>query len=306
MFSAFRASKEQGGTGGGGSMISKSENTERRGAGIGALAVALALLAAGAASADARTDYLLEMLKNGGSYRVRVQAATTLGKIRCEEAVPALVSALEDDHELVVISAATSLGQIGDTSVIDEMEKAAASAPSKAARSQIEASLRILRALTPEGDVERVRSAEPQLLIRVDAMGNSSSEQREDICELMRRIVIGKLKREPGVVLQEEGLGNRQVKKKLAREKLDGFILSGSIIRMEKVASQMVVKISLNVFSNPDYNLVMMPSAEGAVQVHAGTVSRRSERDAQEKALERVAEALVHSVVEKLRDADGS
>lgn len=267
--------------------------------------IGAALLVAGAASsADARTEYLISMLESGGNYRVRVQAATTLGKIRCQEAVPALVRALGDEHELVVISAATALGQIGDTSVISQLEVAERKAPSRAATSQIAATLRVLRALTPDGDTTEVDTAKPRFLIRVDVMGNSSGVQRKDITEVMRNVVLKALRKQPGVVLQQSGMKAPQVKSKLKKEKLKGYILSGSILRMEHIDDRMVVKISLNVFSNPDYNLLMMPSAEGAVPVMSGTLTRETEYAAQETALKAVAEALLSNVFKALQSAD--
>jgi hypothetical protein len=265
--------------------------------------VGVAILAsAWRAGADARTDYLIDMLENGGNYRVRVQAATTLGKIRCQEGVPSLIKALRDEHELVVISAATALGQIGDTRAIKSLEQAQNKAPSKAAKSQIATTLRMLKALTPEGDTTEVDAAKARYLIRVDVMGNSSSEQRKDITDVMRKVVIKALRKQPGVVLQEPGLKNKQVKKKLKKEKLKGYIFSGSILRMEHVDDRMIVKISLNVFSNPDYNLLMMPSAEGAVPVMSGTLTSEDEQAAQEKALKAVVEALLSNVFKALQN----
>lgn len=281
----------------------KSSKNRTRGS-IAALIGALLLLSGWGLNADARTEYLINMLENGGNYRVRVQAATTLGKIRCQEAVPALLDALDDENELVVISAATALGQIGDTSAIKWLEQAQPKAPTKAAAAQIATTLRVLRALTPEGDRTEVEAARAQFLIRVDVMGNSSGVQRKDITDVMRDVVVKALRKQPGVVLQQSKLKNNQVKAKLKKEKLKGYILSGSILRMEHVDDRMVVKISLNVFSNPDYNLLMMPSAEGAVPVMSGTLTREDEWAAQERALKAVVEALLSNVFKALQNAD--
>jgi hypothetical protein len=269
-----------------------------------ALVASAVLLSGSPAGADARSEYLIDMLENGGNYRVRVQAATTLGKIRCQEAVPALLDALKDEHELVVISAATALGQIGDTSAIKTLEQAQPRAPTRAASAQIATTLRQLKALTPEGDTTEVDRARAQFLIRVDAMGNSSAAQRKDITEVMRQVVVNALKKQPGVELQKPGLKSKQVKSKLKKEKLKGYILSGSILKMEHVDDRMVVKISLNVFSNPEYNLLMMPSAEGAVPVTSGRLTREDEWAAQERALKAVVEALLSNVFEALQNAD--
>ena len=102
----------------------------------------------GSLNAEGRTGRLVELLSGAENYRVRVQAATALGKLKAGGAVPALVQAIKDKHPLVVISAAVALGQIGDFSVIDDLEKARGQVPSAAARSQIEATLRILWTLS--------------------------------------------------------------------------------------------------------------------------------------------------------------
>jgi len=253
-------------------------------------------------SADMRTDYLINMLENGSSYRIKVQAAATLGKIRCDKAVPALVRALSDKHELVVISAATSLGQIGDVTVISKMRKALSQAPSKAARSQIELTLRILNAMTPQGDVTVADATTPLYLVRVDAMGNSAGIQREDLSAVMSKIVLQCVRRQPGVVIQKDGLTSKQIEKKIKKEKLKGIIFSGSILKMEKEDDQMLVKISLNVFSNPDYNLMMMPSAEGSIPIKTGLMTQDEEYEAHEKALRVVVDSLVSNIFKTFAD----
>jgi hypothetical protein len=252
--------------------------------------------------ADARTDYLINMLENGGNYRIRVQAATTLGKLRSAEAVPSLVKSLNDENELVVISAATALAQIGDPSVLPEVESANTRATSKAAKSQIETTLRILRALSSEGDVVSEEDMVPRFLVRVDAMGDSSGTVRKDVPETLRRIVEERTQREPGVVMQQSVMSTADVKQKLKKEKLAGYILSGALLKMEKVDNQLVVKISLNVFKNPEYSLLMMPTAEGAVSASAMTPD--NEKDLQDKALKVVTDRLIQSIFTKLRQME--
>jgi hypothetical protein len=254
------------------------------------------------AFADARTDYLINMLENGGNYRIRVQAATTLGKLRSAEAVPALVKSLYDEHELVVISAATALGQIGDTTVIPAIETAHTKTPSQAAKSQIEITLRILRSLSSGGSVVSEADSRPRFLVRVDAMGDSSGAMRKDIPETLRKTVEARTEKEPGVIMQQPGMTGAQVKSTLKKEKLAGYILSGALLKMEKVDDQLIVKISLNVFKNPDYSLLMMPTAEGAVS--AKTMTSSNEKDIQDNALKVVTDRLIQSIFSKLRQME--
>ncbi len=261
-------------------------------------------LVATPATADARTDYLINMLENGGNYRIRVQAATTLGKLRSAVAVPALVKALGDESDLVIISAATALGQIGNPTVIPEIERALIKPPTSAARSQLEATLRVLKALSPDSSGDALADATPRYFIRIDAMGNSSGVGRKEIVDVLRDTVVKRLAKEPGVVMQQPGLSNQQVKKKLKKDKLAGYILSGSLIRMERLDDKIVVKIGLNVFTNPEYNLLMMPTAEGAIPFSSGSLSTETERTLQDKALKAVADRLIANILRKLRQIE--
>ncbi|MDD5307946.1 MAG: HEAT repeat domain-containing protein [Deltaproteobacteria bacterium] len=263
------------------------------------------LLLARGVAADARTDFLLDMLENGGNYRLKVQAATTLGKIRCKEAVPALTAALRDRDELVVIAVATALGQIGDPSVIGAMEKALATTPSGAAASQLKATLRVLKALVPDATPEDDSGATPRFLVRIDAMGNSSGVADGELTARMRTLVDQMVRKQAGALVQETAASAAEVKTRLKRGKLEGYILSGALLRMEQVSGQLVVKISLNVFTNPDYNLLMMPTMEGAVPLPESPSSKEAERETQDRALKAVVEGLVDSVFKALRRRDG-
>ena len=82
----------------------------RWGALIGA--VAALLLVAGPVHADARTDYLVRLLQNSSTFRVRAQAALSLGRIENDsKVVKALSRALDDDHPAVRTAAASSPGR---------------------------------------------------------------------------------------------------------------------------------------------------------------------------------------------------
>jgi len=265
---------------------------------------AIAFLVASSAAADARSDYLIKMLESGATYRIRVQAATTLGVIRCPSATQALGRALSDESDLVVIAAAAALGQVGDPAAIPAIESALKNPPSEPAKAQLETALRVLRALVQGEDFTPAGNEAPRFLIRVDAMGDSSGAQRGDITETMRTMVLDRLRRESGVILQESGMKADQVKAMAKKEKLKPFILSGAIIRLERMDAQLIVKISLNVFSNPGYNLLAMPSAEGAVAVSNGPISLDAEHTAQDRALKAVIDALVGSVLRSLEGLD--
>ncbi len=71
------------------------------------------------AHADARTDYLVRLLRTSDAFRVRAQAAISLASVPPEpEVIEALSAALRDDSAAVRAAAASSLERLGDPSVI--------------------------------------------------------------------------------------------------------------------------------------------------------------------------------------------
>ena len=254
--------------------------------------------------ADARIDYLLDMLRNGKNYRLREQAATTLGKLRANEAVPDLVRATRDSNELVIISAAIALKQIGDASVVEEIEQSLERAPTKAARSQLRVTLAALKELRKTVRLGTHTKSAPRYLIRVDSMGNSSKERRYDLVETMRELVASRIDQESDVVLQQPGMTEKQVRNKLKKEKLVGYIVSGSIIRLERVDNKLIVKLGLNVFTNPDYNLLMMPTTEATITIDIIPGRPRNEKKELTRAIQAVADSLIGEVFNSLRRAD--
>ena len=264
--------------------------------------IAAVLMISDLAVADARTDYLLNMLKKATNYRLRVQAATTLGKLRAKEAVPDLVKATQDDNELVVISAAIALKQIGDPSVIEEISKSLEKTSSKAAKSQLRITLQVLKSIGSGGaQVVATTPGKPRYLIRIDAMGNSSKERQKGLAEIMRRHVVNRMRQEGDVVVQDPGMSESEVKRKLKKEKLVGFIVSGSIIRLDREGNRLSVKLGLNVFSNPDYNLLMMPTTEAAVRLGPSKVPGEVDKKEIENAIGTVADSLITDIFRNLR-----
>lgn len=89
--------------------------------------VLLAGLVAAAASpawAGPRIEDVEEALAHDRSYKVRVDAALILGRLRQTRSIPALIGALKDPNPAVRASAAQSLGHIGSPIARDAVAKA--------------------------------------------------------------------------------------------------------------------------------------------------------------------------------------
>jgi HEAT repeat protein len=86
--------------------------------------LSLAILAP-RASADERSDYLIRLLQTSAAFRVRTQAAISLGSGLPDPAVTAaLAAALRDENAAVRAAAANSLGRVGDASVLTALRTA--------------------------------------------------------------------------------------------------------------------------------------------------------------------------------------
>ena len=263
--------------------------------------IMLSAILSSQAKTDARSDYLVKMLENSANYRLRVQAATTLGKLRKKEAVPALLKATEDENELVIISAAIALKQIGDARIVADLEKVLKKTKSKAARSQMEVTIRLLKEIGSGGQEKPESSTKPRFLVRVDAMGNSSSSRIRELPDIMRKLVVERVKNEHDVILQNEKMEAKEIREKLKAERLEGYIISGSIIKMDMQSDKLVVKLGLNLFSNPDYNLLMMPTAEASVNVNKNEINTKAGEDEYSRAVKIVANSLIDTIFDNLR-----
>jgi hypothetical protein len=84
-------------------------------------ALAFLVLCAGRARAGVSVDDLCRAVVEDPSYKVRVSAALTLGKVGGTAAVPALIKALADQNNSVRGIAAQSLGRIGDSSASEPL-----------------------------------------------------------------------------------------------------------------------------------------------------------------------------------------
>ncbi len=88
-------------------------------AGVCVALACLLLAVAPVALADARSDYLVRLLQTSTAFRVRAQAAISLGSGLPDPAVTAaLTAALRDENAAVRAAAASSLGRVGDASAV--------------------------------------------------------------------------------------------------------------------------------------------------------------------------------------------
>lgn len=112
-----------------------------------------ALLAIGRSAQEQWQSVVLEQLDHA-NVQVRLEAARAAGALECEEAVPALLTLLEDDDDEVRLAAAWALSQTGGEGTREGLEAALERAEDEAEIEFIENTLEFLRFNQSAGDFD--------------------------------------------------------------------------------------------------------------------------------------------------------
>lgn len=252
-----------------------------------AFACALVLLfAQGHARGGGAVDQLIERLKNGEDFRVRVQAALELGKTKHADARVPLENALDDNNAAVRTAAAAALKVLGDKRSIPALE-AHKKDSSQAVRTQIEATLAALRMVTSSSvklivKMGRMRTGKD---VRSKLAGDLESASREKFGEL------------PGVKVIDDGQSAE------AGDKGKKMVMvTGLLRKLNESAEGSEVVISASV----EYVVHRMPEQAIAGTVTGSASTRASKAEVKRRAGElqkMVLAAAVASAVKRAPEA---
>jgi hypothetical protein len=172
------------------------------------LRISLVLLVAGQVAVAARAraapriDEVEEALGHDRSYKVRVEAALILGRLRQTRSIPALIGALKDSNPAVRASAARALGAIGSPIARDAVARAAVD-PVPLVRRMAKEALRQLGgeggdtqtppAPVPGGPAIRPRAGQ-KLSFEVKQMGDQSKRATAAMRSHMRDFIVAQLR----------------------------------------------------------------------------------------------------------------
>ncbi len=264
--------------------------TALRGAVLLGLGLGL-VLGATPAFAD-RMDDLVKSLSSDPSYKVRVQAALVLGKLKDARAIPALSQALRDQDATVRGTAASALGQIGNAAARDALEGAAQDVDGFV-RGQAQKALAMLGTGTttkpPTG-----KGARFYMAIGFQTVGKAGPEYATVIREALAK----ELQKLPDVTLTV-GTGDPTAAT-LSQHKLQGFVVDGTIQRLTATMAggQAQIDCDLKAFvaTYPAKSIKMMTTEGASLQVGA------NERESAKKdCIQAAAEAIKDDVGKYLK-----
>ncbi|HEY7375897.1 MAG TPA: HEAT repeat domain-containing protein [Polyangia bacterium] len=219
-------------------------------------------LAAAPASAQPRIDDVEDSLLHDPSYKVRVDAALILGRLREQHAVPALIAAAHDGHPAVRASAVRALGQIGAPAGRDTVV-AALHDPVPTVRHMARDAVRSLGGLddsTPHDPGEPgIRRRSAKLAIEVRPVGDPSHHAGALLKSHMRDFLVEQL-RPLGDVSANDNVDEKQA-----------TYAVGGVIKHLSVAHggpdvEVICAVQLVVMRQPGNALFLMTSGEAHVQ----------------------------------------
>lgn len=251
---------------------------------------------ASVASADARSDYLIRLLRGSSQFRVRAQAAISLGNTDASaEVLAALSLSLKDEHPAVRAAAATSLGMLGDAQALDALRAVSgdAEAPVKlAARgaiAKLEGMARMSGAATAPSTGPR---GPPRYYVAFGRPGSHAPGVSPELLDQARSHLEHSLQQIDGVVLAPPDEGRLAAEGVLRQRKLRGFYIDSSITSVEVKpdgGTRAAVSVIVQTYPGRDMRAIM----QGAATVMGGgDVSGRAVESALGSALRQLPQAL--------------
>lgn len=211
------------------------------------LLVASVLVLAATVQADAREDYLLRLLGESDAFRVRAQAALSLGQLEStRKTVTALEQAVGDPHPAVRISAISSLRHLGAKESLPFVERAARDKDKAVRRAAVEAAA-ALRAI---GERER-GPGETEYLVAIGMPGAKAEQVSRQMLFDARIFLSEQLLALHGIELAPDDLTPVDAKREIVQRKIDGYYLESSIVSLEPKGPGVRAVVSIIVLSYP-------------------------------------------------------
>ncbi len=225
----------------------------------------LGLLTASAPARADRVDDLCRSLTTDPSWRVRLQAAVVLGKLKDARAVPSLERALGDENETVRGLSAQVLGELGDASAKSALERSKRD-PSGFVRDKAVAAL--ARLSTPPSEAAHGGGGgNGALHVEVGGIGVKAQHVSPQMAIRLKEFIIRELNKTPGLTLEGKPIS--------------GFLIDSSITNVSRRTTpewvEITCEISFVVGRLPSRAMVMMTS--GGATVQAPRVGLRPERE---------------------------
>lgn len=249
------------------------------------LSALAALLAVGVtAYADARTDYLIRALRTSQMFRVRTQAAISLGGAETSpEVVEALTGALGDDHPAVRAAAAAALERHGDPDALPALREAARdreavvrSAATRAVRALERVARTRPRSTPTDPRPSRPSGGQAQYYVAVGTPGTKVRGIDREALRSARAAIERSAQEIGGVRIAPDGERPGAAQRVISEDGLVGFFIDSSIVAVEeRPGGALRAQVSVILQSYPDRNIRSMLSGAATVTGGSGATLRQ-------------------------------
>jgi hypothetical protein len=266
------------------------------------LACALCLHAQSVRADDPRNTYLIKLLQGSSQFRVRAQAAISLGAVESSAgAVSALTAALSDGHPAVRAAAANSLGRIGTPASVAALRKLQRD-PEEPVRSA--AQVAIARLETSQASKSVFASARsnptpepepgpPLYYVAVTAPATRIATIDRKALADARNFIKQRVGQIRGVVIAPDGEDNRAADRVLKKNNMKGFALDSAIVSVEKKgAAGTRVSVSVIVATYPGRDMRAIMQGAATVSGSGADASTQALEGALSGALRQLPQAL--------------
>ena len=229
--------------------------------------------------ADARSSYLVRLLRSSSQFRVRAQAAISLGSLNhSTEAVNALADGLRDKHPAVRAAAAASLGRLGDRSITARLEQAlrdkegpvrdaaklALASLSRQTEKAGTAHMATMRVPRHGGGADESPGGAAKYYVAVGQPASAVPTVRGESLAQMRRILTERLASVDGVEVAKSGESEKQVHRLLKSRRMKGFFLETSVTQVQERpdgGTRVAVSIILATYPGRDMRAILQGAA---------------------------------------------
>lgn len=232
----------------------------------------IALLCATSVHADGRQDYLVRLLRTSNAFRVRAQAALSLGQLDASPgSVAALERAVRDKHPAVRVSAISSLRVLGAKEALSTVKRATKDRNKSVRRAAGEAVVSL------EAIGERQRGpGQPRHLVAVGMPGAKAQRVSRQMLFDARIFLSEKLLELTGIELAPDDLSPADAKREIARRRLRGYYLESSIVTLKPKGNGVRAEVSVIVLTYPgrDMRAMLRGAATASGPFSAGTAEQ--------------------------------
>lgn len=237
------------------------------------------------AESQARTDYMIRILTTSEAFRVRAQAALSLGGVPPTPAVTtALIGALRDEEAAVRAAAAQSLGRVGDSTAIAPLQ-ALARDPEAAVRTAATAAVTAIRGRSSAppttgpstSGVTPPPSGPARFYVGVGDPGSPVAGIDRSLLSGARTFVVTRLGTTSGVVVAPAGESVSAANNVIRTRSLTGYFLDVSITALDTRADGAIhAAVSVVVQDYPGHNIRSMLSGSATASGVSGLSGQRA------------------------------